>query len=273
MGTVPISRQADDEIHSLAVRVRQLGIWLDAQEGLVSESRQFSAPPFGNAYLTKDPHSSSPAASLNCNRICLNGAGDGLTQTGLQDLLASFAARGIKRVFVWLSPGPEIERVREWLSTPAFRRVQWTRYPTLRWLGSTEPTKSHGLEIRAVGVAAFATAKAALGEVVFEGFERTLEKPGFHHFIAYDGARPIAAAALVKFEEIGYLTYAATAKADRGRGAQSALIAHRVAVARELGCTTIISQTLTMLAHSFANLRRAGFREIYEQEVFEFIAP
>jgi hypothetical protein len=88
--------------------------------------------------------------------------------------------------------------------------------------------------------------------------------------VAYDGARPIAAAALARFEEIGYLTYAGTVEKDRGRGAQSALIAHRVAVAKALGCEHIMSQTLTMLEHSHANLQRAGFREVYEQEVYEF---
>jgi len=46
-----------------------------------------------------------------------------------------------------------------------------------------------------------------------------------------------------------------------------------VTQARALCCTQIVSQTLTMLADSFANLQRAGFREIYEQEVFELLRP
>jgi hypothetical protein len=73
----------------------------------------------------------------------------------------------------------------------------------------------------------------------------------------------------VKFNELGYLTYASTAAADRRRGAQLALIAHRIEVARSLGCAQVVSQTLTMLEHSFANLQRSGFREVYEQEVYE----
>jgi hypothetical protein len=44
-----------------------------------------------------------------------------------------------------------------------------------------------------------------------------------------------------------------------------------VTQARALGCAQIVSQTLTILANSFANLQRAGFREIYEQEVFELV--
>jgi hypothetical protein len=97
-------------------------------------------------------------------------------------------------------------------------------------------------------------------------------KPGFHHFICYDDAVPIAAAALVTHHDVGYLTYAGTVESHRQRGAQSALIAHRVALAQSLGCAHIMSQTLTMLEHSLSNLRRAGFEEVFEQEVYEVTA-
>ena len=69
---------------------------------------------------------------------------------------------------------------------------------------------------------------------------------------------------------LGYLTFAGTVKSERRRGAQSALIAHRVAVAQALGCTRIVSRTLTMLEDSLANLQRGGFREVFEQEVYEY---
>ena len=55
--------------------------------------------------------------------------------------------------------------------------------------------------------------------------------------MAFDGARPVAIGALAVFEGVGYLTAAATAEADRKRGAQSALIAARIDRARALGCT------------------------------------
>jgi hypothetical protein len=254
--------------HLLAQRMRQLGMWLDAQENMVPHREDCSGPTFGDAYLTSDPLSTSPAASLNHNRLCICG-GAGLTREGLDELLGRFARHGIKRFFVWLSPGAEQERVSGWLSATA-RRVPWTRYPTLRWIAPGAADKPHDFEIRAVDVAAFAAAKSALGGAIFDGYAATLGKPGFQHFIAYDDSRPIAAAALVQFGELGYLTYAGTVESDRRRGAQSALIAHRIAAAQASGCTHIVSQTLTMLEDSFSNLQRAGFREVYEQEVYEF---
>jgi GNAT superfamily N-acetyltransferase len=235
----------------------------------VLERETFSGSPFGTASITIDAGSTSPAASLNRNRIVIGGTEGGLTEQGLGQLVDRFRSRGIPRFFVWLSPGPQMDRVREWLAALSFRRVPWTRYPTLLLKGSPEPARPHGFEIRPADLATFASCRAALGKAVFDGYARTLGKPGFHHYIAFDGARPVAAAALAIFEDIGYLTFAGTGEADRGRGAQSALIAHRVAVARSLGCAWIMSQTLTMLEQSLSNLKRAGFREIYEQEVFE----
>lgn len=108
-----------------------------------------------------------------------------------------------------------------------------------------------------------------LAEASMDSYIRSAGRPGFHHYVAFDAGRPIATATLACFEDTGYLTYARTAEPFRRRGAQSALIAARVEKARDLGCTLIVSQTLTMLKESFANLKRAGFEEMYEQEVYE----
>ena len=78
--------------------------------------------------------------------------------------------------------------------------------------------------------------------------------------MAFDGARPVAIAALCIFEDIGYLMAAATVESHRKRGAQQALIAKRVERAEQLGCSSLVSETLYMLEHSYRNLQRAGFQ-------------
>ena len=258
-------------VHLLARRMRDLLRWLEAQEQDVAERVTFDAAPYGRAYLTLDPGSIAPAASFNHNRIQLCGAEGGLTEAGLRELVERFTHRGIPRMFVWLSPGPGIERVRNWVAALRFERVPWTRYPTLLLGEPVAPARPCSFEIREIGVAAFSAAKTALGERLFESFARTLEKPGFHHYLAYDGTRPSAAAALVRFGEIGYLTWAHTVESDRRRGAQSALIGHRIEAARGLGCERIVSQTLTLREDSLANLEHCGIREVYEQEVYELV--
>jgi hypothetical protein len=258
-------------VQPFAWRMRELASWIESQEGDPAERHEFHRAPQGRVLVTIDPSSAAPAASFNRNRICLCGAEGGLTQDGLNEHVAMFEARSIPRVFAWLSPGPDIDLVREWLRALSFAKVQWTRYPTMVLAAEAEPVQAHPFEIRQVSAADFAGARCALGDAVLDGYASTLGKPGFFHYILYDNARPIAAAALVKFGEIGYLTYAGTIERERRRGAQCALIAHRVAMAQSMGCSHIVSQTLTMLEDSFANLQRSGFREVYEQEVFEYV--
>jgi len=254
-----------------AWRMRELASWLESQECDPAERHEFDRAPQGRVFITLDPGSTAPAASFNRNRIYLCGADGGLTQSGLNEHLGIFEARGIPRVFAWLSPGPDLDRVREWLRSLSFSKVPWTRYPTMLLAADPEPVRPHSFEIRQVTAADFIAARAALGDAVMDGYADTVGKPGFLHYVLLDHARPIALAALVKFGEIGYLTYAGTIERERGRGAQCALIRHRVAAAQSMGCTHIVSQTLTMLEHSFANLQRCGFREVYEQEVFEYV--
>jgi hypothetical protein len=251
--------------------MKELSRWLSEQEGSTEEIRQFAGPPQGDALVSHDPSSDAPAASFNRNRIVLCGARGGLTQDGLRALLDNFESRRIQRVFAWLSPGLDDALVREWLLSMSFVRVPWTRYPTLLFNAAARQMPATQFEIRQIDATDFAAARVSLENAVMEGYERTLGKPGFHHYLLLDAGRPIALAALVKFGEIGYLTYAGTLERERRRGAQCALIAHRVAAAQSMGCTHIVSQTLTMLEHSFANLQRCGFREVYEQEVFEYV--
>jgi GNAT superfamily N-acetyltransferase len=255
---------------ALSLKMRRLQSWLQNTEPFAARTRyQLDQPPFGHAEVTVDATSTAPAASFNRNRICLCGSEGGLSRDGLNEMIGLFATRGVTRFFVWLSPGSGIELVREWLAESRFVKVPWTRYPTLAYCGESLLPNSSTFEIRRVGGNEIAAARSQLGDVMMDGYAESVGRQGFHHYMAFDASRPVAVAALVQFEDIGYLTYAGTAESDRRRGAQSALIAQRVEQARALGCTQIVSQTLTMLKDSLANLQRAGFREIYEQEVYE----
>ena len=230
----------------------------------------FNAAPLGFTHLTMDPTSTQPAASLNRNRICLCGREGGLTEEGLQELLGLFDAKSIDRVFVWLSPGPDVDQVRGWLEAKGLSKVAWTRYPVLV-LGEQADTvvSCAEIEIRKASPDDIANAREQYGLAMMSGFEESTGAANAHHYLAYDAGRPIASAMLVRFEDIGYLTHASTNESDRRRGAQGALIARRIADARALGCRHIVSETLTMLKSSFANLQRYGFREVYEREVYE----
>jgi hypothetical protein len=258
---------------ALALKMKRLAAWLDPRcepDSLVR--RQFNEPPFGQCYVTIDPERQGPFASVNMNRVHLCGAEAGLTSDGVARLIGLFASNNVKRFFVWLSPGPRMGAARDWLETEGLSRIRRTGYPTLwRRDGSVAPFRTD-LEVREVGPEEVAAAREKLGETMWPGYLRSAGKQNFFHYMAFDGARPVAIAALCTFEDIGYLMAAATNERDRKRGAQQALIARRIARAEQAGCSIQVSETLHMLEHSLHNLQRAGFEEAYEKEIFEWNA-
>src|SRR5215471_13721346 len=94
----------------LALKLKRLAVWLDVncqRDHLVR--KQFQQAPFGTAYVTIDPERQGPAASFNHNRVYLCGREPGLEAPGIGRLVDLFSANGVKRFFVWLSPGPDMD--------------------------------------------------------------------------------------------------------------------------------------------------------------------
>jgi GNAT superfamily N-acetyltransferase len=256
---------------ALSLKLRRFAAWLDGRcqpDGLIR--KQLQGVPFGNCYVTIDPERQAPFASANLNRVYLCGAEAGMEADGVDRLIDLFAAEGVKRFFVWLSPGPDMERVRGWLQARGLARIRRTGYPTLCREDRAPVQFNTDLDVREVSPADIELARDQLGDTLWPTYATSAGKDGFFHYMAFDGGRPVAIAALCAFEDLGYLTMAATAEPHRRRGAQQALIARRIDRAGQQGCSLLVSETLYMLEHSLRNLQRAGFREIYEKEVYQW---
>ncbi len=93
-------------------------------------------------------------------------------------------------------------------------------------------------------------------------------RPAATSLIAYSRGRPVAVAAMRIRQDLALLNGGATAPAWRGRGVQSALIAHRLGLAREMGCTSAMVTT-TPGGTSARNLERLGFELAYTRVVLE----
>ncbi len=257
----------------LSLKMRRLAAWLDARCQPDSLSRkQLRGSPFGNCYVTVDPDRQGPLASANLNRVYLCGTEAGMEPDGIARLIDLFRAQGVKRFFVWLSPGPDMELVRGWLEASGLSRIRRTGYPTLCRKCHVPVSFSTDLEIRQVSVREIDAARAQLGETMWSEYAKSAGEDGFFHYMAFDGALPVAIATLCIFEDLGYLMAAATAEGYRKRGAQQALIATRIRQAERAGCALLVSETLYMIEHSYRNLQRAGFQEVYEKEVYEWTA-
>src|ERR1700738_3025304 len=239
----------------LSLKLRRLAAWLDGKcqpDSLVR--KQFHGSPFGDCYVTIDPDRQGPFPFAHLHSVYL------------------FGAEGVKRFFVWLSPGPNMDVVRRWLKGSGLCRIRRTGYPTLCRSHASPLSFKTDLEIREVSVDEIEQARDYLGDTLWPEYARSAGSDGFFHYMAYDDGRPVAIAALCIFEGLGYLMAAATAETHRKRGAQQALIAKRVERAEQIGCSVMVSETLYMLEHSYRNLQRAGFQEAYEKEVYEWNA-
>ena len=100
---------------------------------------------------------------------------------------------------------------------------------------------------------------------------------GFRTYGAWDGDALVAASGLFTSEGIGTLSGAATLPAHRGRGAQGAFMARRIADAAAAGTEWITAETGAETPEdpnpSLHNMRRIGLVELYERRNWIWRAP
>jgi GNAT superfamily N-acetyltransferase len=115
------------------------------------------------------------------------------------------------------------------------------------------------------------------GDVVQERFRlpesmsvRFAELPGragWHCFMALSADRAVASGALFVNGDAAWLGFGATVPAFRRQGAHQALLAKRIDVAREAGCTTLATETGERITgrtnDSYNNILNAGYGEAY----------
>ena len=241
------------------------------RHALAAGARGAELAEIGGGFLTIDRSSDTEYPSTNSNRAEFVGVARPTSRSEVREITERYAAAGVRRWFFWSSPCPQAQEIREWLGELGLRPFDGPRYITLA--RSAEAVASHrtALRVRALTAPELRVHTGFLSEL-YGGFAgvylETIGRDDCAHYLAFDGDRPVAAAGLCVAGPAGYLFLAATREADRSRGAQNALIAARVHAAHSRGCRIVISETLSILRPSLANLVRQGFRECYDTEVF-----
>lgn len=92
--------------------------------------------------------------------------------------------------------------------------------------------------------------------------------PGVRRFLCRRQGEPIAVAAMSMHGVVAVLGGAATLPAARGRGAQRALLQHRLREAERAGCSAATASTVSM-SHSHNNLAATGFT-IWQRPTWRF---
>lgn len=94
-------------------------------------------------------------------------------------------------------------------------------------------------------------------------------RQNWHCFLAFDGDAPAAAGALYVHNRTGWIGIGATLESYRGRKAQQAILAARIAKGIERGCDLFTTETGIPHAGeagpSFKNIQRAGLLIAYER--------
>ncbi len=199
----------------------------------------------------------------------------------LSSLSAHYARAGVRRWMLQLLPLLESEGFREAAAERGLVRLRgWAKH-----LGPSEPEVGapSGLRIIRIGQDAGPAPPEHLARawatIVCEAFamppgfvgwmERLLARDRWRLYLALDGDRPVASGALYLPPPVpgapplpAQLNFAGTLPAARGRGAQSALVARRLADARALGFRWITTETDEELPDrpnpSYRNMVRLG---------------
>jgi len=211
---------------------------------------------------------------LAVNRIVGLGLERPATEAQLDRLLRAAAARGVRRLFVQLAPGHEpAALLTAWVAARGGRlHNRWTRL----WRATSDaPTATTSLRVEpldaahASGMAAVITTAFGMPADLQPWLAATVGRPGWHHYGAFDGDRVVATGALHVAGGGGWLGFASTLPECRGRGAQGALIARRVADAARLGCDLVVTETMQQTPErpvaSYRNMLRLGFTEAYHR--------
>jgi len=211
------------------------------------------------------------------NRVC--GLGFDPAEDAIGIALRRFGVAGIRQAWFQVAPGShqaEIERRLEQAGLRLHER-RWVKF----WRPA-EPAPPTATELKIVPVDRRCAGRFA--DAVLAGFGMPpmlkpwlmalVERDGWHCFMALDGEVAVAGAALRVAGGIGWLGNGATRPEYRRRGAQSALLAARIAAGLARGVEGFVTETGRPLqgepGPSFANIQRAGFRIAYERPNWGF---
>jgi hypothetical protein len=194
---------------------------------------------------------------------------------GALDMCLTFARdAGVRRLFAQLVPGARPPDLPARLGQRGFRF--YNRWVKLHRRSGPAPAAPTSLRIAQVG----AEHATVFGTLVSRAFgwpapvaawvSLSVGRPRWRHYMAFDGDDAAATAAMFVAGDVAWLGFGATESTVRGRGAQSALLARRIADATALGCRHLVLETAEPAgekpAPSFRNVTRLGFVECYRRE-------
>jgi len=211
---------------------------------------------------------------LALNRAVGVGLGQRPSDRALAEMIEAFEAMGSPRFFVQVAPCEGTSDLGERLERLGLRHYNnWMRLR--RGLVDLPDVPASSVSVAPIGPEHAATFSAIVAAAF--GYPPAITpltgcavgRPGWRHYLAYEGGEPIGAAAMFVVGRAAWFGFAATAQEYRGRGAQKALVVRRLQDAARERCTWVsvetAEQTENHEAPSFRNLTRLGFSVAYRR--------
>jgi GNAT superfamily N-acetyltransferase len=210
---------------------------------------------------------------LMFNMVLGLGVAAPATEAEVDEAVRLYSGHAAVRCMIAVPPWARPDELESWLTARGFAKHN-------SWLRLAREAATVEVPQTDLRVAMFGSERGLeFGQLLAEAFGHPTEiatllapsvrRPGWQHFGSFDGDRLVGAGALFIHGDAAWLGAAATAATHRGRGAQSALIATRVNAARKAGCRWIAVETAADTPEkpnpSTHNLRRLGFRDLYER--------
>jgi len=267
-------------LHSLALRLEGIEVqaWNDLYSGAPAEVVKrigVSIRPFGSGCVSMVPK----VDVLGMNRVFGMGLQEPVDHSQLAHLIEHYRTSGCRRFFVQVSPYAMPGDLPRWLNVEGF--TLYNNWIKLYRSAENVPPAKTDLSIRQI------TEAGAFGTIVTSSFEwpeevapligSTVGRPGWRHYMAFDGNKPVATGAFFADGEFAWLDLASTLPEARGRGAQSALLYRRAHDAAALGCRWLAVETAEETpekpAPSYRNMVRTGFRVAYSRPNYLYQIP
>lgn len=213
------------------------------------------------------------------NRVVSLGVGELADDAELDRVLDWFAGHHQSRFWVEVTPVARPANLRELLAArglvdSGIRQAKTWRRPVLVPVDPAIEVEELTMADRD-GFAAVNMAAWEVPPVLTPWFGATVGVDGFRHFGVRDEAgRVVATGTMFVRDGVAWLGYGATHPEFRGRGYQTALLAHRVSQAAKMGCEIAHSETRQDASTpddpnpSLHNMLRTGFEILYDKEIW-----
>lgn len=216
----------------------------------------------------------APPSAIVLNRTIGLGVEAPADRETVDAVIARYASTGVKRYFVHVHPEAAPHGLRAWLLARGLEQVRgWMKFTRGREAPPAITSPIQVRQARREDMAAFARITAAafdLGTALEPWITHLDRAPGWRAYVGVIDDEVVATGGLFIHDGIGWLDFGATTPACRGRGAQTALLRHRIGDALDLGCRMLGTATGEAVPgdpqHSYHNIVKMGFRENYLRE-------